>query len=151
MNPRRTLQFNSEDDVIADVQNLRKGYTQAGNWTLPQVCWHLNVGVQSRMKAGPFPPDTSEPDARKAQIQQILATGRLPNGIPAPDTAIPPPDAGDPAIDILLASLRTFKTFPGPIPPHRIFGHLNDSDARKLNLIHCAHHLSYLSPVSAES
>lgn len=151
MSRRRTLHFKTEDDVIADVRNLRKGYTQAGHWTLPQVCWHLNVGVQARMKAGPFPPNTPEQDARKPQILQVLASGQIPNGIVAPPAAVPPADAGDQAIDDLIASLRQFKTFPGPIPPHRLFGHLNDADARKLNLIHCAHHLSYLSPVAAGS
>lgn len=151
MNQRRSLKFNTEDDVIADVRKLRSGYTQAGRWNLPQVCWHLNVGVHNRMKAGPFAPNTPEQDARKAQFQQVLATGRLPDGIVAPEGMVPPPDAGDSAIDALIASLQTFKTFPGPIPPHRIFGQLNDADARKLNLIHCAHHLSYLSPVSAGS
>ncbi|MCC6424161.1 MAG: DUF1569 domain-containing protein [Phycisphaerales bacterium] len=151
MSRRQTLKFNTEDDVIADVQKLRKGYQQAGAWNLPQVCWHLNVSVQTRMKPGPFPPNTPEQDARKAQIQQILAAGRLPDGIPAPEASVPPPDAGDAAIETLLASLQTFKTFTGRIPPHRIFGNLNDADARKLNLIHCAHHLSYLSPVSAGS
>jgi hypothetical protein len=149
MNQRRTLRFNSEDDVIADVKKLRHGYTQAGAWTLPQICWHLNVGVQNRMKPGPFPANTPEQESRKGQLQQVLASGQLPTGIPAPDGAVPPPDAGDAAIEALLTSLEQFKKFPGPIPPHRIFGHLNDADARKLNLIHCAHHLSFLTPVAA--
>jgi len=149
MNPRRTLRFNSEDDVIAEVQKLRHGYTQAGSWNLPRICWHLNVGVQNRMKAGPFAPNTPEQEARQGQIRQILASGRLPSGIAAPEGAVPPPDAGDEAIDALLASLEQFKKFPGPIPPHRLFGHLADGDARTLNLIHCAHHLSFLTPVDA--
>ena len=58
----------------------------------------------------------------------------------------PPPVCGDDAIDSFLATLERFKKFPGPIAPHRLFGHLADADARKLNLIHCAHHLSYLTP-----
>lgn len=66
MNSRRTLDFKSEDDVIAEVSRLRQGYVQSGSWNLPQICWHLNT-----------------------------------------------------------------------------------ADARRLNLVHCAHHLSYLSPVAS--
>jgi hypothetical protein len=146
---RRQLSFNSEDEVIADVQRLRRGCVQHGGWSLPQMCAHLDKSVQSRMRPGPFPPNTPEQDAREPQFRGILVSGRLPDGIAAPDTMMPPPQCGEDAIDALLATLTTFKRFPGPIAPHRLFGQLSDADARRLNLIHCAHHLSYLTPTAS--
>ena len=145
---RTALRFGSEDDVIAEVNRLRRGCAQAGAWSLAQICCHLDKSVQSRMQPGPFPPTTPEQAARRDQFLQVLSSGRLPDGLPAPDTMMPPPACGDDAIDAFLATLERFKRFPGPIAPHRLFGQLADADARKLNLIHCAHHLSYLTPTT---
>ena len=145
---RRQLNFTSEDDVIADVQRLRRGYTQAGAWSLPQMCVHLDKAVQFRMQPGPFAPETPEQTAKKSLVPGILASGKLPDGIKAPEPMIPPADCGDESIDSFLATLEKYRRFPGPTAPHRIFGMLAEPDARRLNLIHCAHHLSYLTPTN---
>jgi len=146
---RRTgLRYASEADVVADVSRLRRGYAQAGAWSLPQVCCHLDKSLQYRMRAGPHEPTTPEQAARRDQLQQILSSARLPDAQTAPDFMMPPPDCGDDAIDALLARLEQVKTFPGPFAPHRLFGHLDNDVARKINLIHCAHHLSYLTPAT---
>jgi hypothetical protein len=76
--------------------------------------------------------------------------GYLPDGITAPDAMQPPADAPQSAIDDLIASLKQIKAYTGEIAPHRIFGHIPDAEARRLNLIHCAHHLSYLTPTTAK-
>lgn len=144
---RRELSFRSEDDVIADAENLRRGYAKTGAWSLPQICWHLEKGVRLRMAPGPHPPNTPEQDGRASLAKQVLASGKLPK-LDAPEPMQPPPDAGDAAIDSFISVLREFKAFPGPIAPHRLFGHLPEADARRLNLIHCAHHLSYLVPTA---
>ncbi|MGB7156718.1 MAG: DUF1569 domain-containing protein [Tepidisphaeraceae bacterium] len=146
---RSGVQFANEDEVIADVRKLRRGYVQAGAWSLPQVCAHLDKAVQFRMQPGPFPPDSPEQAKNKPRIPGILAEGRLPEGIKAPEPMQPPADCSDEAIDSFIATMKKFKTFAGPIAPHRIFGHLKDADARRLNLIHCAHHLSYLTPTTS--
>jgi len=144
---RRVLSFNTEDDVIVEVQRLRRGYTQAGAWSLPQMCAHLDKAVQFGMQPGPFAPDTPEQLKDKERVPGILATGKLPEGIKAPEPMLPPADCGDESIDAFLVTIEKYKRFPGPTAPHRIFGKLAEPDARRLNLIHCAHHLSYLTPV----
>ena len=145
---RRTgLAFADEDAVIADIRALRAGYAKGGSWSLGQICWHLDAATKARMQPGPFAAETSEQTARRATVvPQVLASGQLPTGINAPEQMTPPADAGDAAIDSCIATLSRFKTFPGPIAPHRLFGHIPDPDARRLSLIHCAHHLSYLVP-----
>ena len=142
------VSYKSEDEVIADVQRLRRGYVQAGAWSLPQMCAHLDKAVQFRMQPGPFAPDTPEQMKKKEQIPGILATGKLPEGIKAPVPMLPPADCGEASIDAFLITIEKYKRFPGPTAPHRIFGALAEPDARKLNLIHCAHHLSYLTPTA---
>ena len=148
---RRLIRFADEDAVIADVERLRKGYTQIGTWSLPQMAWHLNVAVQQRMKPGPHADDTPEQIARKPLLQHVLQmNGYLPDGINAPEPMIPPAEAAEASIDDLIASLKKLKAYKGEIAPHRLFGHIPDADARRLNLIHCAHHLSYLTPTEAK-
>lgn len=44
---RRTIEFDSIDDVLAEAEQLRKnGYDRAGNWSLGQVCNHLAEEVK---------------------------------------------------------------------------------------------------------
>jgi hypothetical protein len=146
---RRLIRFADEDAVIADVTRLRKGYSQVGSWSLPQMAWHLNQAVQSRMKPGPHAADTPEQVARKPLLQHVLAmNGYLPDGISTPDSMSPPANVPESVIDDLIASLRQLKAYRGEIAPHRLFGQIPDAEARRLNLIHCAHHLSYLVPTT---
>jgi hypothetical protein len=145
---RSGVSYANEGEVIGEVKRLRRGYVQAGSWNLPQVCAHLDKAVQFRMQPGPFAPDTPEQVKNKERIPGILAAGAIPEGIKAPEPMLPPADCGDASIDAFLATIEKYKRFPGPTAPHRIFGHLPEPDARKLNLIHCAHHLSYLTPTS---
>jgi len=43
---RRTIQFDTLDDVLAEAQRLQtSGYDRAGNWSLGQVCNHLAAAV----------------------------------------------------------------------------------------------------------
>jgi hypothetical protein len=151
MNPaRRLIRYANEDEVVADVQRLRAGYTQVGAWSLPQMAWHLNQAVLQRMKPGPYAPDTPEQTARKPLLQQVLLTnGYLPDGITAPEPMVPPAHVPEGSIDDLIASLRRLKAYQGEIAPHRLFGRIPDAEARRLNLIHCAHHLSYLTPTTS--
>lgn len=145
---REGLRYTDEDAIAADVQALRHGYTQSGLWSLPQVCWHLEQTIMARMQPGPFPQDTPEQTARRGVMDQALATGRLPDGVKAPDAVVPAPELQDDAIDSFLATLRRFRDYTGPIHPHRLFGHLTNGEAHKLNLVHCAHHLSHLTPLA---
>ena len=82
-------------------------------------------------------------------IAALLAVRQIPEGLQAPEPMLPPATCGDEAIDAFIATMEKYKRFPGPTAPHRIFGHLAEPDARKLNLIHCAHHLSYLTPMAS--
>jgi Protein of unknown function (DUF1569) len=145
---RRLLQYQSHAEVIRDVERLRSGYTMAGQWTLAQVCWHLERATGLRMSPPPHPESTPEQLARRSSFEQILATGQLPDGITAPEALQPPAIAGDADIDACIATLRAFECFPGPIAPHRLFGALTLGEGRKINLIHCARHLSFLTPTT---
>ena len=145
---RPNLSFATDEDVIADVTRLRRGYAKSGGWTLPQACWHLAKTTEMRMKRGPFPDDTPEQVARRPVLEKALASGQLPDGIVAPPDFTPPADCGEEAIDLFVDTLRRLSAWREPIAPHRLFGRIADDDARRLNRIHCARHLSFLVPTS---
>src|ERR1700678_2681238 len=51
---RRSLRFNTYDDVLADAKSLvRNGYEREGSWSLGQVCSHLNETVEKSIDGFP--------------------------------------------------------------------------------------------------
>jgi len=146
MSERRKLNFADTDAVAADIRRLRGGYTQNGNWSLPQICWHVEAILKFWMRPGPHAP--AKPTAEQVlRLKNIFASGQLPDGINAPEGTSPKEKTPDSAIDSLLLKLEEFKNFKGPFAPHRLFGEIDPADFRRLNLIHCARHLSFLSPI----
>jgi hypothetical protein len=147
MNPtRRKLWLRDADELHADILNLRKGYTQAGSWNLPQVCWHLNAVIARWTSTGPPLPLALLPN-HKEVLAHTLATGMLPK-INAPEAIIPPATATDDDIDKFLDSLERFKSFRGPFARSRLFGEIPFDDYMRLHYIHASHHLSFLIPTT---
>jgi hypothetical protein len=146
---RRTgVRYQNFDEVIADVKRLRAGCTQAGKWSLAQVCWHLNVAT-NRVMANPVQDETPEQLARKPLFAQVLSSGSLPSGIEGPAPIMPPADAPESSIDDFLATLEKLKTHTFGPGHHRLFGNLTGDELRQSILIHSAHHLSHLCPASS--
>jgi hypothetical protein len=144
---KRKLKLADVDAITAEVRQLRKGYTQAGNWTLPQVCWHLDVVLKRWTSNGPPPPPALLPEADKV-LAKVLAEWELPK-INAPEAILPPATATDADVDRYLESLERFKSFRGPFAPHRLFGPIPFDDFMRLHHIHAGHHLGYLIPTAA--
>lgn len=147
MSERRTLKFANADAVAAEVGRLRKGYNRSGEWSLPQICKHLDVAMRFSMK----PPKERKPPRKVGflqwtQLRVILLTGRIPAGFPAPERIIPPDDTPESAIDEFLAALREWENFTGEFNPHPMLGQMSHREGVRLHLIHCAHHLGFLSP-----
>jgi hypothetical protein len=142
---RRRLKFANADEVAAEVGRLRKGYTQAGEWSLAQMCGHLDMAIRYSMQ--PAPERKNETTFLQwLQLKLILAFGRLPAGIAAPKRITPPDDTPDSAIDEFLVALREMKDFKGEFSPHPRLGKIKRRNYVRLHLIHCAHHLGFLSP-----
>ncbi|HVT82031.1 MAG TPA: DUF1569 domain-containing protein [Phycisphaerae bacterium] len=144
---KRLLKLANAEEVAGEVRRLRAGYARAGNWTLPQICWHLNTIMTFTMSPGPHAP--LEVDAAaKAKLAQVLATGQV-SGVKAPERVVPPEDVGEEVIDQFLGTLQRLQTFKGPFAPHRLFGEVPFDDYVRLHLIHASHHLGHLIPKDA--
>jgi len=143
---RRRLKFADADAVAAEIGRLRKGYSRAGNWSLPQVCRHLEMAMRYSMK--PAPDRKVETTwFQWVQLKIMLASGKIPAGVPAPERIVPPQDTPDAAIDECLAALEELKNFKGQFAPHPFLGWIKHRDWVALHLIHSAHHLGFLSPI----
>jgi hypothetical protein len=144
---RRRLHFADSDAVAAEVARLRSGCTQAGNWSLAQVCWHLNKAVRFSMRPGPHEPVRGG-IMRWLLLRAVLTVQRIPAGAYAPERITPGKDVPDAAIDEFLATLEELKNYKGEFAPHPRLGKMSRGSFIKLHLIHCAHHLGFLTPTT---
>jgi hypothetical protein len=151
---RRKLSFATLDDVVLDAQNLQtKGYEKTGNWDLAQICLHLADWMRFPIEGFPKPPlpirfmlwGLRNTIGRKMYRKYTLEG--MPAGKPTMPQSVhqPGPDAAS-AIAKLKEAVERFKAYTGTIHPSPLFGALNKDEATRLQLVHCAHHLSFLVP-----
>jgi hypothetical protein len=154
---RRSLVFNDLDEVIRDAETLlAKGYEKTGNWDLAQCCNHLADWLRFPVEGFPKMPLFLKPFfwmARKTigrkKLLQYINTRSFPAGKPTmPETVKAP--GGDPreAVAALRKSVERLKAHNGPIVPSPLFGPMTKDEAVRMQLVHCAHHLSFLLPKS---
>jgi hypothetical protein len=146
---RRRLHFADTNQVATEVGRLRVGYSRAGEWSLPQTCWHLSKAICFSMRPGPWDPVRGG-FLRWMMQKIILISGKIPSGMYAPERITPPKETGDAAIDEFLTDLETLKNYKGEFAPHPKLGKLSHRSFYKLHLIHCAHHLGFLTPTNGQ-
>jgi hypothetical protein len=146
--PRRPLSFDTFDQAIHEIERLQVcGYQKTGNWTLGQMCQHLALSMERPMEGitsrAPLPIRLLGPMMRKSffRARSMRAGFRIP-------PPLRPEDAVDELREVyrLIAALRRIELFPGPFPRHPVLGKLSLTQWRDLQLIHTAHHLSFLIP-----
>lgn len=152
---RRPLTFADLDEVVRDVDGLaRDGYDRVGDWDLSQACGHLTEWLRFAVQGyprGPLPIRLMMGLLRmtmgRSLLKRTLASGKLDAGSPTLKETVPAPagDAG-PAIDELRRAVAAFKAHPGEYQVSPLFGAMSRDEMSRLQLIHCAHHLSFLIP-----
>ena len=152
---RRKLLFATLDDVVRDAESLlTKGYEKAGNWDLAQVCFHLAEWMRYPVEGFPRTPLLLRPvlwlmrnTVAGPALRSALAKGQMPTGQPTLTQSVAAP-GGDPAAMVakLRESVERFKAYRGPYQPSPLLGVLDADTALKVQLLHCQHHLSFLTP-----
>jgi uncharacterized protein DUF1569 len=152
---RRELVFNSFDDVVRDVENLRsRGCEKAGNWDLAQVCGHLTKWLSYPLdgfpRAGCFIGSMlwlMRITVGKGMKRKILTTGRFKEGGPTMPESVPASGQDEAAAVVQLKeTIDRFKKHTGEFHPSPLFGRMDRDETTRMHLIHCAHHLSFLTP-----
>ena len=155
---RRTLKFDSFPAVIADAETLlRGGYDTTGKWDLAQVAGHLAAWLSFGMDGFPKAPLpvrmilwALRNTVAKGQLRKVLATKTFPPGGPTVKESVPA-EGGDEAaaVETLRAAYARAEAFTGELVPSPVFGRLTRDEWVSLNLVHAAHHLSFLTPKSS--
>jgi hypothetical protein len=158
MNPtaqRRQLQFGSLDDVIRDAERLlARGYEKAGSWDLAQVCNHLADWMGFQIDGFPKPPApiravlwVMKKTIGRKKLLQYLADKSFPAGKPTmPQTVYAAGGDAQAAAERLRQNVERLKAYTGRIVPSPLFGPMTKDEAVGMQLVHAAHHLSFLIP-----
>jgi hypothetical protein len=146
---RRPLAYASLNDVMPDVERLLQGHSTVGNWSLAQICRHLATTMRRLVD---LPASTSSDPSlwfNEEIKRQVFDSGILPEGIQGPPQVMPTETLSErDEADGLRQAIAYYEASSGPVIPHRFFGPLSKAEWDRLQLIHCAHHLSFAIPRS---
>lgn len=152
---RRSLSFNDLDDAVREVESLQaSGYDCAGNWNLAQTCGHLAEWMRFPLDGFPRSPFPVRVGLwvmgvmfARRKLRKTLAANSMRAGGPTLRETIPPPDEDEAeAVERLRETVQRFKSHRGPFQSSPLFGDLDRETAMRLQILHCAHHLSFLVP-----
>jgi Protein of unknown function (DUF1569) len=145
---RRTLSFDSLDQIMPDVDRLLLGHKTVGNWSLGQICNHLTGGIIGTVNGFPSrAPWLIRKTVGPLIRRRILNAGRFPEGIKLPERFAPKTGADARAeAEALRAAIRLLTAHSGPFAEHPLGGHIPRDEWERFHCIHCAHHLSFAWP-----
>ncbi len=148
-NGRRALEFKSFDEIMPDVEQLLKGHRTVGTWPLPRILKHLSLVLRRVVDLPASTPHDPSMEVSAEAKNHVFTTGKLPEAVPVPDMLTPESaNTAREEADELRAALAHFLASPGPVIKHRLFGALTREEWHRLQLIHCAHHLSFAIPTT---
>ena len=137
---KRSLDFHTGDEVIAEIEGLRKsGYQQSKNWNLTQICEHLDATMTGGMDGFGFRlPWIFRATIIKWIFRRMLRTRKMSSG-PTIERLKPKSAAGaddDNIIDNCIATVERAKTFVGPIEDYPFLDDLDVEDWRQFMWMH---------------
>jgi hypothetical protein len=156
---RRTLVFATLDDAVTDAETLlAKGYDKTGQWNLGQCCGHLANWLGYAMDGFPKAPPpirllmwVARNSMGPGILKKIVADGgTMPSGRPTAPQSVPAADADDrEGVARFRETVERVNRFAGTPRPSPFFGPMDRDTWVKLNCVHAAHHLSFLTPKHA--
>ena len=155
---RRTVKFESLDAAVNEAELLlASGYDKTAQWNLGQVCGHLANWLSYPMDGFPKAPPPirlmlwmARHSVGPGMLKKVLATGDMGTGKPTMPQSIPNPDADDrDGVAKYRAMVERANRFAGTPLPSPLFGPMDRETWVKLNCVHAAHHLAYLTPKHA--
>jgi len=146
---RRTLHFNSIDEMLADVDRLNQGpVTVLGNWSSGQVLKHLTIVMTASLdgfhhRAPWFVRLIGKVVKKKFLTKPMSAGFNLPKG--AASEMVPGPTEWADVIGPFRATVRRLQTEPQRMPSP-FLGLLTREEWDRLHCRHAELHLSFLVP-----
>ena len=153
----RTVRFSDLSEVISDAEALeRDGYRSLGTWNLGQVCVHLSTVMRAFIEGFPEPPASARVPlwlTRNSIAQFARGRAMLTRTVTGSIATFPemvPPAGVDDAEG--LAELKDWiartRAHSGGFEPSPSLGVLSAQEVEALHMLHCAHHLGFLVPLT---
>lgn len=152
---RRQLRFDTLAAAVRDAETLlANGYDKTGNWTLAQCCGHVANWLSYPLDGFPKIPLFLQPvmwlmrkTVGRPKYEQYVREQSFPAGKPTIPQSVPTAtDEDAAAVAKLRAAVERYEAHTGTLHPSPLFGPLTKDEARKIQLVHAAHHLSFLVP-----
>lgn len=149
---RRTVHYESFDDLLADAQRLIDGgYRMVGNWGLGRILGHLSAIMEVALDGAPYRAPWPIRLVAKHVIKPMWRgfTRPMPAGfkMPAKAAAVLVPDDVPP--EVALARLRrAIERWPhqATLHPHPVFDRMTRDEWVKVQLRHAEMHMSFALP-----
>jgi hypothetical protein len=151
---KRELKYNSVKEVIDDVQRLKRGHKQNGNWTLPQATWHCGLAIANCLKpiADGTQSTPEQLEMQKSRLLPLISGGQIPSGLPTPPGTDPvkeaPQSLDDKEVDNFIHGLKALDSTQLKQIAFGRFGVVSMDQFREFVQIHTAHHMSHFTPAS---
>ena len=144
---RRTLRFNSLDDVLADLDTLEgKPLKTLGNWSVGQILLHLAIPMNASLDGVKIPAPWYL-RLFAPLVKGRLLKGKMPSGFKLPKAAaevlIPGPASTEEGFAELRKAIARFKNNV-PNVPHTFLGKLTLDEWNTIMCRHCELHLSFI-------
>ena len=144
---RRRLALEEISQIMPEVRHLAPAHYTVGNWSLGQVCKHLEYSFIGSMEGFNLRNHRLKRLFMKRKILQVTLAKGIPPGYTVDPSLTPPSrlDLGT-AMDALAAAVERYLGHEGPLRAHPLFGKLPRDIWDKFHCFHAAHHLSFVIP-----
>jgi hypothetical protein len=145
---RRTLHFDSYDELLAEVHSLAARPTRhLGNWSLGEACQHLAVAMNMAIDGAGFKPNLLLRLVGPFLMKRIISRPMSPGfKFPKTATALVPKDADVAAgVAALEAAIARVQGIPDR-QPHAVLGRMTREQWDQLQFRHSEMHLSLILP-----
>jgi hypothetical protein len=134
--------------VLIKLDRLHQGgWEKRGQWDLAQACNHLAYFIEGSLDGHPYKvPWLLKVLLGRFVLRRILTQRKMKPGVPTPHKPLPPPGEDQAAaVARLKQALARLQAHQGELHASPFFGHLTPEQWRELHLIHCNHHLGFLT------
>jgi hypothetical protein len=151
---KRDLTYDSVKDVISDLEQLKRGHQQHGNWTLPQASWHCRGAIGRCLQEVPAGTQSTpeQLEMQNGRLNPLLSGKVMPSGLPMPPgvdpTKDPPQPVTEAEIDGFIADLKKLDASQLKQVMFGPFGIISVDQFRKFIQVHTANHMRHFAPAS---
>jgi hypothetical protein len=146
---RRTIHYDSFDDVLADAERLADMETKSlGNWSLGQILKHLSLSIDMMIDGGDFLMPAPLRFVLRLLMKKKMLSRTLSPGFKLPKKAsrfIPPPTSTEEGLSLLRTAVQRVKST-SQRGLHPGFGKLTQQEWDEFQLRHCEMHMSFIVP-----